>query len=118
MTNIGATLRIRGEMSSDEDLRIDGHVSGTIEIREGALTIGPSASIAADVRGRQVTVEGTVEGHVVASDRITLTETAKVAGSLSADTIAVVDGASFNGRIDMGRRSIASAVAHHRGQPD
>ena len=66
------------------------------------------------MRGTRVTVLGRLKGNVVASERIELGASSEVTGSLSANVIVVVEGARFNGRIDMGQRTIAAKVAEYR----
>lgn len=114
MATIGASVIIQGDISSREDLQIDGRVQGHILTREAALTIGPSATIEADVRAARVTVLGAVQGHISASERIELGISAVVNGTLSANVVVLADGARFNGRIDMDRRTIAAKVAQYR----
>ena len=114
MTSIGATIVITGEMTSGEDVTVDGRIDGQLLVRDAALTIGERAQIQADVRGARVLVRGLVSGAISASERIELTATATVDGSLSANRVVVADGAQFNGRIDMDQRTIAARVAHYK----
>jgi cytoskeletal protein CcmA (bactofilin family) len=111
MTNIGPAIVINGELSSEEDLRVDGHVKGHILLRDAELTIGQSARIEADVRSVRVLVLGTVTGNIAASERIELGAGASVTGNLSANKVVIVEGARFNGRVDMDKRTIAAKVA-------
>jgi cytoskeletal protein CcmA (bactofilin family) len=115
MTRIGPSIEINGEVTSEEDLRVEGCVTGRVLVRNAALVVGRSGRIEADVRGARVTIEGNVRGPVTATERIELSPTASVSGSLSADRVVVVDGARFNGRIDMDRRTIAARLEHYRG---
>ena len=114
MTSIGATIVITGEVTSGEDVTVDGRIDGQLLVRDAALTIGERAQIQADVRGARVIVRGLVSGAISASERIELTATATVDGSLSANRVVVADGAQFNGRIDMDQRTIAARVAHYK----
>jgi len=114
MTSIGATIVITGEVTSGEDLTVDGRIDGQLLVRDAALTISERAQIQADVRGARVVVRGLVNGAISASERIELTATATVDGSLSANRVVVADGAQFNGRIDMDQRTIAARVAHYK----
>ena len=114
MTSIGPSITIHGEISSSEDLLIGGRVKGQIVMREGALTIGPSAHVDADVRGRCVTLLGRVKGHVSATERVEVGTSADVTGTVSANFVALADGARFNGRIDMDQRTIAAKVATYQ----
>lgn len=114
MTSIGATIVITGEVTSGEDVTVDGRIDGQLLVRDAALTIGERAQVQADVRGARVVVRGLVNGAISASERIELTATATVDGSLSANRVVVADGAQFNGRIDMDQRTIAARVAHFK----
>jgi len=116
MTHIGPAIAIEGELTSEESLRLDGRVKGCLTVRDADLTIGQSARVEADIRGVRVLVLGTVIGGISASERIELGATARVEGHLSANTIVVTEGARFNGRIDMDRRTIAAKVAQFRAE--
>ena len=111
MNTIGRNLVITGEITSDEDLTIDGHVRGHVSVRNAVLTIGQHAHIEADVRGARVVVLGRVQGGISASERIELGATADVRGTLSANQIVMADGARVQGGIDMAQRTIAAKVA-------
>ena len=114
MTTIGPALSINGEISSDEDLVIEGRVGGQIMMRNATLTIGKEAHVEADVRGARVQVLGAIQGNIAATERIELAPTAAVLGDLSADRVVVFEGATFNGRIDMDKRTIAAKVAQYK----
>jgi cytoskeletal protein CcmA (bactofilin family) len=114
MTTLGHSLSIQGEISSDEDLIIEGRVGGHIVMKNGTLTIGKEARVEADVRGARVQVLGAIQGNIAATDRIELAPTAAVVGDLSANRIVMVEGATFNGRIDMDKRTIAAKVAQYK----
>ena len=115
-TTIGHSISINGEVSSDETLRVDGQVRGKIHMREAELTIGQSARVEADVRATRVLVLGTVRGNIAASSRIELGATSNVTGDISADTVVLVEGARFQGRVDMDRRTIAARVAQYKAE--
>jgi cytoskeletal protein CcmA (bactofilin family) len=115
MTTIGPAVSIDGEVNSDESLRVDGKVKGQIMLRDAELTVGQTGQVDADVRSVRVLILGTVNGNVAASDRIELGATAVVTGSLSANKVVIADGASFNGHVDMDRRTIAAKVAQFKG---
>ena len=114
MNIIGPHLAIKGEVSSDDDLAIEGSVQGSVTVRDALLVIEGSARVAADVRAPRIVVHGAVQGTLAASERLELSSSASVDGSLSANVIAMADGARFNGRVDMGRRTIAARVAQYR----
>jgi cytoskeletal protein CcmA (bactofilin family) len=116
MTRIGPSLVISGEFESDEDVRIDGCVRGHVHVRGGALTIGETASVEADIRGVRVLVHGILTGNITATERIEIQHAATVRGSLSANQVVLADGACFNGGIDMHQRTIAAKVAQHKAE--
>ena len=114
MTHIGNWFVFKGELSSGEDLRFDGTLQGHLSIDDGTLTLGETATINADIRAKQVIVHGTVEGSIVAGQRVELTASANVNGSLTAEHVVIADGARFNGDVYMGRRTIARRVAQYK----
>jgi|SRR5688500_18088839 len=116
MTIIGASLVITGELTSDEDLAINGRVEGPVAVRGGTLTIGKQARVESDVRATRVVIHGFVKGAVSATERIELHQSAVVAGSLSANQVVIEEGAAFSGPIDMGQRTIAAKVAKYKAQ--
>ena len=114
MTHLGPSISIRGEITSEEDLRLDGRVDGRVLVRHASFVLGPAGRADADLRAARVRIEGEAHGPVTATERIELAPTARVTGSLSADFIVMADGARFNGRIDMDRRTIAARVAEYQ----
>ncbi len=114
MTLIGHNVAVDGELSADGDLTVEGRVTGWIVVRDGTLTIAPTARIDGDLRAPRIVVQGRVRGAVLASERIELGPAAVVEGGLSAERIAIADGAWFSGTLDMGRRTIAAKVAEYR----
>ena len=114
MTTIGPSIAISGELSSTEDITVQGRVKGQVVVKDAALTIGEQAQLHADVRGMRVLVQGHLKGSIVASERIELAPSAAVEGSLSANLVVLTDGTHFNGRIDMDQRTIAARIAHFK----
>jgi cytoskeletal protein CcmA (bactofilin family) len=111
MTIIGPSLVITGEVTSQEDITVHGRVNGQICMDEGALLVAPKGTVDANVEGAHVTIHGTVVGNVVAADRVELTATANVTGTLTTSAIVLQDGATFNGTIDMDRQTAAKGKA-------
>lgn len=114
MTTIQRHLVITGELSSDEDLTIEGSIQGLVIVRGATLTIEAPARVEADVRAARVLVRGEVHGTISASERIELGPSSTVVGNLSADQVAIAAGAYFSGCVDMGRRAIAAKIAEYR----
>jgi cytoskeletal protein CcmA (bactofilin family) len=97
---VGKSVVFKGDLSSSEDMTVDGRVEGTIEVRDHALTLGPDAAIRASIVARRVTVHGSVRGSITASEAVVLLETASVEGDILAPRFAIADGALVKGRID------------------
>lgn len=114
MTTIGAAAAFSGELTSEEDVTIEGEFDGHIFVRSAGVVVAPSGRVTADIRAGRVVVRGSVKGAIVASERIELAAGAHVAGSLSAERVVIADGARFNGHIDMGHRTIAARVSQYK----
>jgi len=97
---IGGSILVKGDVVSTQDLVIDGQVQGTIELGDNSLTIGPGASVVADLVARAVTISGKVQGNVSGSARVELKSTASVEGDITAPTFVMADGAALVGRVD------------------
>src|SRR5258708_4917953 len=104
IVNIGKSVVIKGELNGSEDLTIEGHVEGTIQLREHVLTIGPNGKIKAQVFAKSVIVLGEVMGNVTASDKVDIRDNGSVEGDLVSPRIAIAEGAHFKGTIDMQRK--------------
>lgn len=109
MTTIGASLIINGEITSNEDVTIQGQVLGTISMKEGALLIAQTANVKADTQATRLTIHGTFAGDIAASERVELSSTANVEGTLLAPAMVMQDGAVFNGSIEIARRPKVAA---------
>lgn len=101
---IGGSILVKGDVVSREDLIIDGQVLGTIELGDHNLTIGPGASVVADLAARSVTISGNLKGNVMGSAKVELKATAKVEGDISAPRFAMEEGATLSGKVDTGPR--------------
>jgi cytoskeletal protein CcmA (bactofilin family) len=99
---IGRSITIRGEVTGDEDLLIQGRVEGSIRLEQHAITIGREGEVKADVAARVITVEGSVHGDLLAEEQVVLRSSAVVEGDISAPRVVLEDGARFRGGIDMG----------------
>jgi cytoskeletal protein CcmA (bactofilin family) len=97
---VGKSVIFIGSLISSEDMTIDGHVEGSIEVLDQALTVGPDADIRADIKAKIVTIHGTVIGNIRAGAKVDICATARIEGDLIAPCIVIADGAVVCGRID------------------
>jgi len=100
---LGASLHIKGEISGNEDLHIDGTVEGLVQLDDRKLTVGATAKLTADVVAREVVVYGSVKGNLRARDRIEIKKDGSVIGDLTTARIMIEDGAYFKGSIEIDR---------------
>ncbi len=98
---IGKSVVVRGEISGNEDLYVDGEVRGSIELRDHALTVGPNGKVEANVNVREIVVHGTLNGNVQATDKVEIRKTGSILGDLVTARIIIEDGAYFKGSIDI-----------------
>ena len=100
---IGKAVIVKGQISSREDLHIDGEVDGTIDLQEHRVTIGLHGKVQATIRAREVVIAGTVHGNIEAVDKIDIRKDAKLVGDIKTARIVIEDGAYFKGSIDIQR---------------
>src|SRR5437016_2903333 len=108
LVNIGKSVVIKGELNGSEDLTIEGHVEGTIQLREHVLTIGPNGKIKAQVFAKSVIVLGEVTGNVTASEKVDIRDNGSVDGDIISPRVAIAEGAHFRGSVDMQRKTAAA----------
>jgi cytoskeletal protein CcmA (bactofilin family) len=97
---LGPTLRFKGELSAEEDFILQGRIEGSINHTQ-SVTIGTEGSVLGNIQARRVTIEGTVEGDLHGSESVIVQETGRVTGNIYAPRVGIVEGATFNGRVEM-----------------
>lgn len=106
---IGATMRIKGDIYSKEDLVINGEVDGKLEAVT-RLTVGATGKAEANIKAGEVVIGGTVNGNVEATQRIVLRKGANLVGDVKTAGIVIEDGAFFRGGIDITRTDASKAA--------
>src|SRR4051794_248400 len=89
IVNIGKSVVIKGELNGSEDLTIEGHVEGTIQLKDHVLTIGPNGKIKAQVFAKAVIVLGEVTGNVTASEKVDIRDNGSVDGDIVSPRVAI-----------------------------
>ncbi len=98
---IGPTLVIKGELSADEDLVIEGTIEGTIAHHKKNLTIGKKGRVTADIHASSVLIEGELNGDIHSDGLVSLAKGARVTGDLYCNRLVTEEGARFNGKLEM-----------------
>ena len=101
VANIGKSIHIKGELSGNEDLTIEGKVEGKITLNGCSVTIGQSGLVMAEIHAKSVVVCGQVRGDITADESVEVAATGTVLGNVRAPRVVLADGAKFKGSIDM-----------------
>jgi len=96
-------IRIKGEITGGEDLFIDGTVEGKLNFQNSVLTVGPNATVKADITAREIVVRGRVQGKLDGSDRVQIWSSARVDGDIHASRVAIEEGAEIHGKMEAGK---------------
>lgn len=107
---LGPTLKFKGKLSAEEDLLIQGEIEGSIK-HTSKLTIGKEGKIKADVTAEYIAVEGSVIGDLKSSQSVTIHESADIDGNIYSPTVSLLEGAKFNGTIDMSGKAQAQPAS-------
>jgi cytoskeletal protein CcmA (bactofilin family) len=100
---IGPKTAIKGEITGDEDVLVEGTVEGQIRINRD-LRIGPGGTVKATVQAQSVVVSGELIGDCHASHRVEIQATGRLTGNIGAPRVVIAEGATFRGNSDMSVR--------------
>ena len=101
---IGETMVIEADITSDEDIIIEGKVKGNINVSK-TLTIGKSGKVKADIKAAVVRILGEAKGNIIASDKVELLSLGRYSGSIQSQKLVVQEGAILNGDINQEKKS-------------
>ena len=101
LANIGKSISIKGDLTGNEDLVIDGNIEGRIDLPNNQLTIGAEGKIKADIHAKSAVLVGHVTGNVSATERIEVQASGIVEGDVRAPRLVVQEGAVLNGTVEM-----------------
>ena len=96
-------IKIKGDLTGSEDLFIDGQVDGSVTLTNSIVTVGPNATVKAEITAREVVVRGRVQGRVAGSEKIQVWNTARIHGDMKSERIAVEEGAELHGTLEVGK---------------
>lgn len=112
---IGPSIQLDGDLRGQEDLLIEGEVSGTVQLREHSLTVGGQGKVKADLYAKEIHVEGSVEGDLFGAERVVIRKSAQVRGNITSPRVAIEEGARFKGAIEMDSAAVEAALGKTRG---
>jgi len=101
VARIGAGIRIKGQVTGNEDLQIDGIVDGPVSLKGHELTVGSDARLTSEIQAGDVVAYGKVVGDVHARGRVDIKREGSITGNISCARISIEDGAHFKGRIEI-----------------
>lgn len=100
-TVIGKSVTINGQISSREDVTLDGLVEGKVSLPDSRLTLGPNARIKADIEAQDVVIYGLVEGNIHSKGRVELRDSAVVRGDLIAGRLSIEENTTIKGKVEL-----------------
>lgn len=116
---IGQSIVIKGEVSGEEDLVVQGRVEGKINLNGNQVSIGESGEVYADIQAKVIQINGKVTGDIIGREKVIISKTGNVHGNIVAPRVTLEDGAMFKGSIDMDPAETgatkAPVVAHQSG---
>ena len=107
---LGPSITIKGTLSGDEDLLIEGRVDGEVSFQKHTVTVGKSGRIKADLQCKNIYVEGQVHGNLYGEEVVVIKSSGKVNGNAVAPRVSLDDGCHFHGSIDMQPKTKTEAV--------
>lgn len=111
---IGEGVRIKGNLTSEHDIIIDGQLTGNVKTK-GAVTVGIGAVIKGNLVASDATIAGQVEGDVKVSGHASISETGQVRGNIACSNLAIAAGGIFSGTSLM---TVATAELAPEPEPD
>ncbi|MFP4081858.1 MAG: polymer-forming cytoskeletal protein [Candidatus Aminicenantes bacterium] len=101
LSRLGQSFSLRGELSGNEDLVIDGRFQGQIDLGNHSLIVEKRGKVEAEIRAKDITIQGEMKGNVYASGKVFISKDAQMTGDISASRISIMDGAHFKGSVKM-----------------
>ena len=98
---IGASINLRGELSGEEDLFIQGRIEGMVSLPKHSVVIGKTGQIRADVRAKSIRVEGEVVGNLFGEEEVLVASSGRLQGNITSPRVTLENGCRFKGSIDM-----------------
>jgi cytoskeletal protein CcmA (bactofilin family) len=108
---LGATIRVKGEISGDENLLIEGHVEGSVSLSAHELSIGKTGKVHANITARTIRIDGEVHGDIAGKEKVIVSSTSNIKGTIVTPKMTLEEGARFKGTIDIDPAHANSSTA-------
>jgi cytoskeletal protein CcmA (bactofilin family) len=99
IARLGPSLFLKGELTGEEDVVIEGQYKGKIDLVNHNILVGSGAKVKGDIRVKNITINGIVEGNIDASGKIFISKEGQMKGDLKAPKISIMEGAKFKGSV-------------------
>lgn len=108
---VGSGTLVTGEANFKALMRVDGHLSGRITSSSGTLIVGANGKVDANIEVAIAVVHGTVNGDIIATQRLELGRAAKINGNLQTPSLVIEQGALFEGSCKMIKMNAGATAA-------
>lgn len=98
---LGATIRVKGDISGEENLLIEGNVEGSVSLASHELTIGKTGKVHANITARTIRIDGEVNGDITGKEKVLVSSTSNIKGTIVTPKMTLEEGARFKGTIDI-----------------
>lgn len=108
---VGGGTVVTGEANFKAMMRVDGHLSGRVSSSSGTLIVGANGKVDANIEVAVAVIHGTINGDIIATQRLELGRAAKVHGNIQTPSLIIEQGAIFEGSCKMMQMSTAAEKA-------
>src|SRR6266540_5823712 len=115
---VGSGTVMTGEANFKAMMRVDGHLSGRVSSSSGTLIVGANGKVDANIEVAVAMIHGTINGDIVATQRLELGRAAKVNGNIQTPSLVIEQGAVFEGSCKMLQMATAAEKTKKRGRDD
>ena len=101
ITNLTTDVEIEGTIKFEKTMNIDGKFEGQMIANNGELIVGKTGSVKADIKVKNATIEGRLDGNIEAAEKIELKQNAQLIGDLHAKVLVIEEGVVFVGQCNV-----------------
>jgi cytoskeletal protein CcmA (bactofilin family) len=115
---VGSGTVVTGEANFKALMRVDGHLSGRISSTSGTLLVGANGKVDANIEVAVATIQGTVNGDIIATQRLEIGRAGKVNGNIQTPCLMIEQGALFEGSCKMIKMSADTSKGKSNGRDE